>query len=50
MRDNRRLLHERTGFDPAQGVRHLQGCYIDIAGPRSLYRVVRRRLGAGNGA
>ncbi len=50
MMDNRRLLHGRTGFDPAEGVRHLQGCYIDIDGPRSLYRVVRRRLGAGKGA
>jgi gamma-butyrobetaine dioxygenase len=43
MMDNRRLLHGRTGFDPAQGARHLQGCYIDIDGPRSLYRVLRRR-------
>ncbi len=43
--DNCRLLHGRTGFDPAQGLRHLQGCYIDIDGPRSLYRVLRRRLG-----
>ncbi len=50
MMDNRRLLHGRTGFDPAEGVRHLQGCYIDIDGPRSLYRVVRRRLAAGKGA
>jgi gamma-butyrobetaine dioxygenase len=50
MMDNRRLLHGRTGFDPAEGVRHLQGCYIDIDGPRSLYRVVRRRLAAGQGA
>jgi gamma-butyrobetaine dioxygenase len=41
--DNRRLLHGRTGFDPAEGLRHLQGCYIDIDGPRSLYRVLRRR-------
>lgn len=44
MMDNRRLLHGRTGFDPCEGERHLQGCYIDIDGPRSLYRVVRRRL------
>jgi gamma-butyrobetaine dioxygenase len=44
MFDNRRLLHGRTGFDPAEGLRHLQGCYIDIDGPRSLYRVLRRRL------
>jgi gamma-butyrobetaine dioxygenase len=43
MMDNRRLLHGRTGFDPAEGLRHLQGCYIDIDGPRSLYRVLRRR-------
>lgn len=50
MMDNRRLLHGRTGFDPTEGVRHLQGCYIDIDGPRSLYRVVRRRLGAEQGA
>jgi gamma-butyrobetaine dioxygenase len=45
--DNRRLLHGRTGFDPAEGLRHLQGCYIDIDGPRSLYRVLRRRLSSG---
>jgi gamma-butyrobetaine dioxygenase len=43
MFDNCRLLHGRTGFDPRQGQRHLQGCYIDIDGPRSLYRVLRRR-------
>ena len=42
MFDNCRLLHGRTGFDPQQGLRHLQGCYIDIDGPRSLYRVLRR--------
>jgi gamma-butyrobetaine dioxygenase len=45
MFDNCRLLHGRTGFDPAEGLRHLQGCYIDIDGPRSLWRVLRRRLG-----
>ncbi len=43
MFDNRRLLHGRTDFDPAEGARHLQGCYIDLDGPRSLYRVLRRR-------
>jgi len=43
MFDNRRLLHGRTEFDPAEGLRHLQGCYIDGDGPRSLYRVLRRR-------
>jgi gamma-butyrobetaine dioxygenase len=43
MFDNCRLLHGRTGFNPAEGLRHLQGCYIDMDGPRSLYRVLRRR-------
>ena len=43
MFDNCRLLHGRTGFNLAEGLRHLQGCYIDIDGPRSLYRVLRRR-------
>jgi gamma-butyrobetaine dioxygenase len=41
--DNCRLLHGRTGFNPAEGLRYLQGCYIDIDGPRSLYRVLRKR-------
>jgi gamma-butyrobetaine dioxygenase len=45
MLDNCRLLHGRTGFEPAEGLRHLQGCYIDIDGPRSVWRVLRRRLG-----
>jgi gamma-butyrobetaine dioxygenase len=44
MMDNRRLLHGRTAFDPREGLRHLQGCYIDIDAPRSMYRVLRRRL------
>ncbi len=50
MFDNCRLLHGRTAFDPAEGLRHLQGCYIDIDGPRSLYRVLRRRHGARGGS
>jgi gamma-butyrobetaine dioxygenase len=40
MFDNRRILHGRTSFDPQEGLRHLQGCYIDVDGPRSLYRVL----------
>ena len=43
MFDNRRLLHGRTAFDPQSGVRHLQGCYIDMDGVHSLYRVLERR-------
>jgi len=42
MFDNRRLLHGRTAFDPQEGPRHLQGCYIDHDGPRSLLRVASR--------
>jgi gamma-butyrobetaine dioxygenase len=44
--DNRRLLHGRTAFDTREGLRHLQGCYIDVDGPRSVYRVLRRKLAA----
>lgn len=44
MFDNCRLLHGRTSFNPAEGLRHLQGCYIDIDGPRSLYRVLNRQI------
>jgi gamma-butyrobetaine dioxygenase len=43
MFDNRRLLHGRTAFDTNEGERHLQGCYIDSDGPRSLYRVLHRQ-------
>ena len=42
MFDNDRVLHGRTGFDPEEGMRHLQGCYIDHDAPRSRYRVLRR--------
>jgi gamma-butyrobetaine dioxygenase len=42
MFDNRRLLHGRTAFDTREGPRHLQGCYIDLEGPRSLWRVLNR--------
>jgi gamma-butyrobetaine dioxygenase len=44
MFDNSRVLHGRTAFDPGEGRRHLQGCYIDLDGPRSLYRTLSRRL------
>ena len=42
MFDNDRVLHGRTGFDPEEGMRHLQGCYIDHDAPRSRYRVLHR--------
>ena len=42
MMDNRRTLHGRTAFDGTTGRRHLQGCYIDHDGPRSLWRTLMR--------
>lgn len=39
---NDRVLHGRTEFDPREGHRHLQGCYIDHDAPRSRYRVLAR--------
>jgi gamma-butyrobetaine dioxygenase len=42
MFDNSRVLHGRTSYDPSEGARHLQGCYIDLDGPRSLYRTSAR--------
>jgi gamma-butyrobetaine dioxygenase len=44
MFNNSRVLHGRTAYDPNEGDRHLQGCYIDLDGPRSLYRTLSRRL------
>jgi gamma-butyrobetaine dioxygenase len=45
MFNNIRVLHGRTEYDPNEGRRHLQGCYIDLDGPRSLYRTLGRKLG-----
>jgi gamma-butyrobetaine dioxygenase len=45
MFDNNRVLHGRTSFNPSEGHRQLQGCYIDRDSLRSLYRVLGRRLG-----
>ncbi|MBS7689947.1 TauD/TfdA family dioxygenase [Pseudomonas lalucatii] len=42
--DNSRVLHGRTRFDPSEGPRHLQGCYIDLDGPRERYASVRIQL------
>lgn len=47
MFNNSRVLHGRTAYDPNEGRRHLQGCYIDLDGPRSLYRTLGRRLRGG---
>jgi len=42
--DNSRIVHGRTAYDPNEGRRHLQGCYIDLDEPRSRYRVLSRRI------
>ena len=43
--DNNRVLHGRTAFDPNEGRRHIQGCYIDADGPRSLFRTLNTAAG-----
>ena len=43
--DNNRVLHGRTSFDPSEGHRQLQGCYVDRDGPRSQYLVLQRKFG-----
>lgn len=44
MFDNNRVLHGRTEYDPNEGRRHLQGCYIDLDGPRGRYKALKRKL------
>jgi gamma-butyrobetaine dioxygenase len=44
MFDNNRVLHGRTSFDPSEGHRQLQGCYVDRDGPRSQFQVLQRRF------
>jgi len=48
--DNYRVLHGRTEFDAAKGVRHLQGAYIDHDGPDTMFRLAVRRLAAESAA
>jgi gamma-butyrobetaine dioxygenase len=40
--DNSRVLHGRSSFDPQEGRRLLQGCYLDGDAPRSRYRMLAR--------
>ncbi|GAB7528367.1 gamma-butyrobetaine dioxygenase [Pseudomonas sp. 3A(2025)] len=42
--DNSRVLHGRTCYDPTEGHRHLQGCYIDFDGPRERLSEIAKRL------
>lgn len=41
--DNSRVLHGRTEYDPTEGHRHLQGCYIDLDGPRERFSSLELR-------
>lgn len=41
--DNSRVLHGRTSYNPNEGLRHLQGCYIDRDGPLERYSEVSKR-------
>ena len=43
MFDNSRVLHGRAGYNPQEGRRRLQGCYIRKDGPATLYRTLRRQ-------
>jgi gamma-butyrobetaine dioxygenase len=40
--DNRRVLHGRESFDPASGLRHLHGCYVDRGEFSSRLRLLVR--------
>ena len=42
--DNLRLLHGREAFDPSDGQRHLQGCYIDPDELISEHKRLRRQM------
>lgn len=42
--DNSRVLHGRTCYDANEGRRHLQGCYIDLDGPRERFASTLKQL------
>ncbi|MEO9655491.1 TauD/TfdA family dioxygenase [Marinomonas sp.] len=39
---NSRVLHGRTGFDSNEGIRHLQGAYIDLDEPKGRYKALKQ--------
>ena len=49
MMNNRRLLHGRDSFQLTTGMRHLQGCYIELDGPDMLSRKLRASHGLNGG-
>ena len=44
MMDNYRVLHGRTKFDPQEGNRFLQGCYIDFDSTEGKLRHLKRKF------
>ena len=44
MMDNHRLLHGRTSFDPNEGNRFLQGCYLDFDSTEGKLLHLRRKF------
>ena len=44
MMDNHRLLHGRTSFDPNEGNRFLQGCYLDFDSTGGKLLHLRRKF------
>tara|TARA_B100001250_G_scaffold391935_1_gene393289 strand:- start:1557 stop:2660 length:1104 start_codon:yes stop_codon:yes gene_type:complete len=44
MMDNYRLLHGRTKYDPNEGERFLQGCYIDYDSTEGRLRHLKRKF------
>ena len=44
MMDNYRLLHGRTEFNPNEGKRFLQGCYIEYDSTDSKLRHLQRKF------
>ena len=44
MMDNYRVLHGRTKFDPSEGKRFLQGCYIDFDSTEGKLRHLKRKF------
>jgi len=44
MMDNHRLLHGRTAFNPNEGRRFLQGCYLDFDSTEGKLRHLKRKF------
>ena len=44
MMDNHRLLHGRTSYDPNEGKRFLQGCYLDFDSTEGKFLHLKRKF------